>query len=90
MLATTNLNDEQGSLADAMHGADIFVGVSAPGIVSADMVKSMNDDAILFAMANPTPRPSPTWLARPARAWWARAARTSRPDQQRGGVPRYF
>ena len=55
MLATTNLNDEEGTLADAMRGADIFVGVSAPGIVSAEMVKSMNSDAILFAMANPTP-----------------------------------
>ena len=55
MLATTNLNDEKGGLADAMRGADIFVGVSAPGIVSAEMVQSMNDDAILFAMANPTP-----------------------------------
>lgn len=55
MLATTNLNDEKGGLADAMRGADIFVGVSAPGIVSAEMVQSMNGDAILFAMANPTP-----------------------------------
>ena len=50
MLATTNLNDEKGGLADAMRGADIFVGVSAPGIVSAEMVQSMNGDAILFAM----------------------------------------
>ena len=76
MLATTNLNDEQGSLADAMHGADIFVGVSAPGIVSADMVKSMNDDAILFAMANPTPEIFPD-VAREA---GARVVGTGRSD----------
>ena len=49
MLDVTNLADEEGTLADAMRGADIFVGVSAPNIVSEDMVSSMNDDAILFA-----------------------------------------
>ena len=77
MLATTNLNDEKGGLADAMRGADIFVGVSAPGIVSAEMVQSMNGDAILFAMANPTPEIFPD-VARAAGAWWARAVPTSR------------
>ena len=76
MLATTNLNDEQGSLADAMRGADIFVGVSAPGIVSAEMVKSMNSDAILFAMANPTPEIFPDV----ARAAGARVVGTGRSD----------
>ena len=76
MLATTNLNDEQGSLADAMRGADIFVGVSAPGIVSADMVKSMNDDAILFAMANPVPEIMPDV----AKAAGARIVGTGRSD----------
>ena len=53
MLKVTNLADEEGTLSDAMRGADIFVGVSAPNIVSEEMVSSMNDDAILFAMANP-------------------------------------
>ncbi|RDB56128.1 NAD(P)-dependent malic enzyme [Senegalimassilia anaerobia] len=76
MLATTNLNDEEGALADAMRGADIFVGVSAPGIVSADMVKSMNSDAILFAMANPTPEIFPDV----ARAAGARVVGTGRSD----------
>ena len=76
MLATTNLDDEEGSLADAMRGADIFVGVSAPGIVSADMVKSMNSDAILFAMANPTPEIFPDV----ARAAGARVVGTGRSD----------
>ena len=76
MLATTNLNDEEGSLADAMRGADIFVGVSAPGIVSAEMVKSMNSDAILFAMANPTPEIFPDV----ARAAGARVVGTGRSD----------
>ena len=76
MLATTNLNDEEGALADAMRGADIFVGVSAPGVVSADMVKSMNSDAILFAMANPTPEIFPDV----ARAAGARVVGTGRSD----------
>ena len=76
MLATTNLDDAEGTLADAMRGADIFVGVSAPGIVSADMVKSMNSDAILFAMANPTPEIFPDV----ARAAGARVVGTGRSD----------
>ena len=76
LLATTNLDDEEGALADAMRGADIFVGVSAPGIVSADMVKSMNSDAILFAMANPTPEIFPDV----ARAAGARVVGTGRSD----------
>ena len=80
MLATTNLNDEQGSLADAMRGADIFVGVSAPGIVSADMVKSLNDDAILFAMANPTPEIFPD-VAREAGARVVGTGRSDFPNQ---------
>lgn len=76
MLATTNLDDEEGTLADALRAADIFVGVSAPGIVSADMVKSMNSDAILFAMANPTPEIFPDV----ARAAGARVVGTGRSD----------
>lgn len=76
MLATTNLNDEKGGLADAMRGADIFVGVSAPSIVSAEMVQSMNGDAILFAMANPTPEIFPDV----ARAAGARVVGTGRSD----------
>ncbi|CUO74045.1 NAD(P)-dependent malic enzyme [Clostridium paraputrificum] len=51
----TNPNNETGSLSTAMKGADIFIGVSAPNIVSKEMVSSMNKDSILFAMANPTP-----------------------------------
>lgn len=51
----TNLNKNAGSLADAMKGADVFIGVSAPGTVTEEMVKAMNKDAIIFAMANPTP-----------------------------------
>ena len=55
MAEVTNLQREQGTLADALKGADIFIGVSAPGLVSQDMVRSMNRDAIIFACANPTP-----------------------------------
>lgn len=59
MVKVTNLSRETGTLKDAMKGADIFVGVSAPGIVTADMVSSMNPDSILFAMANPVPEIMP-------------------------------
>ena len=55
----TNPDNIQGTLADALVGADVFIGVSAPGIVSKDMVKSMNKDSIFFAMANPTPEIMP-------------------------------
>lgn len=51
----TNPNNETGTLKDAISGADVFIGVSAPNIVSKEMVKTMNKDAIVFAMANPTP-----------------------------------
>ena len=59
MAELTNLEQQTGTLADAMKGADIFVGVSAPGIVTPEMVASMNRDAILFAMANPVPEIMP-------------------------------
>ncbi len=55
MLKCTNLGDMSGTLADAMVGADIFVGVSAPGVVTREMVETMADDPIVFAMANPVP-----------------------------------
>ena len=59
MASLTNRGKKKGSLADAMVGADLFIGVSAPGIVSPDMVRSMADGAIVFAMANPTPEIMP-------------------------------
>lgn len=59
MTKTTNLSGRTGSLADALKGADVFVGVSAPGIVSEEMAASMNQDAIIFAMANPVPEIMP-------------------------------
>lgn len=55
MAEVTNLNGEKGSLADVIKGADVFIGVSAPGLVTKEMVKSMNRDAVIFACANPTP-----------------------------------
>lgn len=55
MAEVTNLEGKRGSLADALKGADIFIGVSAPGLVTQEMVRSMNRDAILFACANPDP-----------------------------------
>lgn len=59
MTEVTNLSNQTGTLADALKGADIFVGVSAPGIVTKEMVASMNPDSILFAMANPVPEIMP-------------------------------
>lgn len=76
MLAQTNLSDAQGTLADAMVGADVVIGVSAPGVISADMVASMADDAIVFAMANPTPEIFPD----KAKAAGARVVGTGRSD----------
>ncbi len=76
MTEVTNLEQQTGTLADAMKGADIFVGVSAPGIVSAEMVASMNKDAILFAMANPVPEIMPD----AAKAAGARVVGTGRSD----------
>ena len=76
MAEVTNLEGKNGSLADALKGADIFVGVSAPGIVTAEMVKSMNKDAILFAMANPVPEIMPDV----AKAAGARIVGTGRSD----------
>ncbi len=76
MTEVTNLENDHGTLADALKGADIFVGVSAPNIVSSDMVASMNKDAILFAMANPVPEIMPDV----AKAAGARIVGTGRSD----------
>lgn len=76
MASVTNLNQQQGSLSDALKGADIFVGVSAPNIVTAEMVASMNHDAILFAMANPVPEIMPD----AAKAAGAKVVGTGRSD----------
>lgn len=80
MTEVTNPNNETGLLADAMKGADIFVGVSAPNIVTEDMVKSMNKDSILFAMANPTPEIMPD-VAKKAGARVVGTGRSDFPNQ---------
>jgi len=80
MMEVTNLSNEKGTLSDALKGADIFVGVSAPGIVSEDMVRSMNKDSILFAMANPTPEIMPD-LAKKAGARIIGTGRSDFPNQ---------
>ncbi|MBE5895928.1 MAG: NADP-dependent malic enzyme, partial [Lachnospiraceae bacterium] len=76
MASLTNPNQESGTLSDALRGADIFVGVSAPGIVTPEMVASMNKDSILFAMANPVPEIMPD----AAKAAGARIVGTGRSD----------
>ena len=80
MTLVTNPNQETGSLADAMKGADIFVGVSAPGIVTKEMVASMNADSILFAMANPVPEIMPD-IAKEAGARVLGTGRSDFPNQ---------
>lgn len=76
MAQKTNLGKKSGSLADMLRGADIFIGVSAPGMVTADMVKTMNRDAIIFACANPTPEIFPD----EAKAGGAAVVSTGRSD----------
>ncbi len=80
MVEITNPRGISGSLADALKGADIFIGVSAPGIVTEDMVRSMNKDAILFAMANPIPEIMPD-LAKAAGARIIGTGRSDFPNQ---------
>jgi len=76
ILEVTNPENVSGGLAEAMRGADVFIGVSAPGIVNEEMVKSMNKDAIVFAMSNPTPEIMPDL----AKAAGARVVATGRSD----------
>ena len=76
MAQVTNLEKKAGSLADMLVGADVFIGVSAPGTVTTDMVKTMNKDAIVFACANPTPEIFPD----DAKAGGARVISTGRSD----------
>ena len=76
MAKQTNLEKKAGSLADALVGADVFIGVSAPGMVTKEMVQTMNKDAIIFACANPTPEIFPD----EAKAGGARVVSTGRSD----------
>ena len=80
MALVTNLSRQQGTLADAMKGADIFIGVSAPGVVTQDMVRSMNRDSILFTLANPVPEIMPD-LAKEAGARIIGTGRSDFPNQ---------
>ena len=76
MAEVTNLDHKAGSLADMLVGADVFIGVSAPGTVTTEMVKTMNKDAIVFACANPTPEIFPE----DAKAGGAKVVSTGRSD----------
>ena len=76
MAARTNREKRQGTLADMLVGADVFIGVSAPGVVTAEMVKTMNPDPVIFACANPTPEIFPE----DAKAGGARVVSTGRSD----------
>ena len=76
----TNLEHKRGTLADAMAGADVFIGVSAPGVVTQDMIRSMAPDSIVFPMANPTPEIMPD-LAKEAGARVVGTGRSDFPNQ---------
>ncbi|MBQ7095306.1 MAG: NADP-dependent malic enzyme [Clostridia bacterium] len=80
MAEITNLEHQMGNLSDAMKGADVFIGVSAPNIVSEEMVASMADDAVMFPMANPTPEIMPD-LAKKAGARIVGTGRSDFPNQ---------
>lgn len=80
MAEVTNNNSKKGNLADAMTGADVFIGVSQANIVSEEMVKSMNEDSIIFAMANPVPEIDPD-LAKKAGARVVGTGRSDYPNQ---------
>lgn len=80
MMEVTNLSGKTGTLADALKGADIFIGVSAPNIVTPEMVSSMNRDSILFAMANPVPEIMPD-VAKAAGAKVVGTGRSDFPNQ---------
>ena len=80
MTEVTNLQGQDGTLADALVGADIFIGVSAPGIVTEEMVASMNRDSIIFAMSNPVPEIMPD-LAKKAGAKVVGTGRSDFPNQ---------
>ena len=76
MSQVTNMDKKSGSLADMLVGADVFIGVSAPGMVTKEMVQAMNRDAIIFACANPTPEIFPD----EAKAGGAKVVSTGRSD----------
>ena len=76
MSKITNLEKKAGSLADMLVGADVFIGVSAPGVVTTEMVKTMAEDAVIFACANPTPEIFPD----DAKAGGAKVVATGRSD----------
>ena len=76
MAQVTNLGRKDGSLADMLVGADVFIGVSRPGILTTELCKTMNKDAIVFAMANPTPEIMPD----EAKAGGVRVMATGRSD----------
>lgn len=80
IVAVTNASGKEGSLADALEGADIFIGVSAPNIVTEDMIRSMKKDAIVFAMANPIPEIMPD-VAKKAGARVVGTGRSDFPNQ---------
>ena len=80
MAKITNRDHEAGTLAEVLKGADVFIGVSAPGCVTQDMVRSMNENPILFPMANPTPEIMPD-LAKEAGAAVVGTGRSDFPNQ---------
>ena len=81
LAAESNLEGRSGSLADVLRGADVFIGVSSPGIVTGEMVRTMAEDPILFPMANPVPEIMPDEAKAAGAADRDRPERFSKPDQ---------
>jgi len=84
----SNLEKKKGTLEDVIKGADVFIGLSVPGTVTKDMVKSMAKDPIIFAMANPTPEIMPDEAKEAGAKVVVPEDPTSEPDKQRSCVPR--
>ncbi len=83
----TNPGKVQGGPNDVLEGADLFIGLSGPGLVEAKSLASMNDDAIVFAMANPTPEVMPEDAEPYVRIMATESLRLPEPDQQRARLP---
>ena len=84
----TNADGQAGTLAEVLAGADVFIGVSAPGLLTGEDVATMNADAIVFALANPDPEVDPLEAGRTRRGRGDRTLGLPEPDQQRAGLPR--
>jgi malate dehydrogenase (oxaloacetate-decarboxylating) len=90
LASITNPSKAKGTLSEVIKGADAFLGVSRPGLLTGEMVRSMAKDPIIFAMANPTPEIFPAEALDAGAASWRQAGAISRPGEQLSGFPGIF